>query len=141
MQEKGAAPGPAEPSLDELRRMFEEKERVRETERRRLSRLATKVLLGLGLVLLVSFLMLSGKPGPEPAAQDADAGLAEKAAEIQRELAHRGAVSGPGGGAGTAEADARRGDIKFALDLMRYVNPENVRPKPGDASPSAPEGK
>ena len=40
--------------------------------------------------------------------------------------------------------DELRGDLHFALDLLRYVNPETAPPKSGQATPStpaAPNGK
>jgi hypothetical protein len=139
MEEKGAAPGSSDPSLDELHRMFEEKERVREEERKRLSRIGTKVLLAIPVVLLVAFLTFLAFPGkPEPATPAPESEVMAKAAEIQRQLANGGA---PGADAGTVEADERRGDMQFALDLLRYMNPEGGASSRTEGTPASPGGK
>jgi hypothetical protein len=140
MQDNAAVPGSTEPSLDELRGMFADKALARKEERKCLSRVGTKILLGGALVLLVAFLCFTAMYKPSPLNSDSD--LAAKSAELQRQLAHPEA----GGelGAGTVEADERRGDLHFALDLLRYVNPETAPPKSGQATPStpaAPNGK
>ena len=138
MQEKGVAPESTEPSLDELHRMFEEKDRVREKEKKRHSRHATKILVAIPLILLVVYLCVPDTREPSAPASESD--LAGKAAEIQRQLENPGAGA-PEAGTGSAEADKRRGDMQFALDLLRYVNPENAAPKPSGTTPPAPEKK
>ena len=111
---------------------------VREEERKRHSRLATKILVAIPLVFLVVYLCVPDTREPSSPAPESE--LMAKAAEIQRQLANPGACALEDG-AGSVEADEHRGDLRFAMDLIRYVMPENAAPKPSGTTPPAPEKK
>jgi hypothetical protein len=127
MKESDLEPGTSEPSLDELRRMIEAKDLERERERKRLSGLATKILIVGVLAVVVGILCTPGREKPGDPAGGPDPDLAATAAQIQERLSNPLDGGGLNPDAGAVERDSRKGDLKFAMDLLRYVQPEAHR--------------
>ncbi len=119
-------PVSAQPSLEELRRMFDARARVRELERKQLSRVGSIVLIVVLLVLAAIVLIWPDRAQVASPASESD--LAAKSAEIQRQLSNPEA--------GTADAHSNQGDLNFAMDLMRFIQPGAPRTKSSDPTPA-----
>ena len=128
MQEKARDPGSAHLSLEEYREIFEARAQAKELERKRLSRRGSSILIGGALLLLLAILVISNTSRPASATPDID--LAAKSAEIQRQLSNSGGGDPLTLEVASAEASTRQGDLKFALDLVRYMQSGVLPPRP-----------
>ena len=108
-----------------MRSLFAEKEAAKLAEQKRLSRKTTRIVVGGVLLVLLGILCTPLDWNPRDPSEGPNSELVGKAAQIQAQLS--------GGQAGevhptsddTAKGDALRSDALFALDLIRYVQPEN----------------
>lgn len=125
MGEESAPQNPVPSSEDEMRSLFAEKEAAKLAEQKRLSRKTTRIVVGGVLLVLLGILCTPLDWNPRDPSEGPNSELAAKAAQIQAQLSGGRAGEAPPASNGTVEGDALRSDALFALDLIRYLQPEN----------------
>ena len=136
MQGNALKPDTSQPSPDEFRRMLKAKRLKKERERERLGRKTTKFLIVGALVLVGAVWFFPEKKKPKDPAAGIDPDVAAKAAQIQQQLSNPLGGGELNPGQGTVESDSRRGDLQFAMNLIRYIQPEVPRTNPPATPPA-----